>query len=299
MNKISFPGLGIGDFEINRVAFEIFGKEIYWYGIIICVGLILAIAYGMANAKKASMTSDNLLDIAIVAIPISIVFARLFYVLTDGVAQKSFLEVIAIWDGGISIIGTIIGGIFSVCLVCVVKKFKILNVLDLLSRCLIIGQIIGRLGNFVNGEVYGIKTSLPWRMVITKVYENSQVVVADGVHPLFAYEMLWNTIGLVILILLARNKKYDGEIFFSYIAWYGLGRSFLELLRDGEFILNGYISAIIAASAFIIASTANIILAIRRKKAILDEKTYEPQFSVIDNEGEEKQIMENENGENN
>ncbi len=282
MNTISFPGLGIGQFELKKIAIEdLFGTgiDIYWYGIIICVGLILAIGYGILSAKKSFLTVDDLLDTAIVAIPVAIIFARLFYVLTDGVAQKTFTEVVAIWDGGISIIGTIIGGIVGVCIVCLIKKLNILNMFDIACRCLIIGQIIGRLGNFVNVEVYGRATDLPWGMYIEKL--------GYAVHPLFAYEMLWNILGLVLLVLLARKKKYDGEIFFTYIAWYGLGRTFLELLRDGEFVLTGYVSAIIAASFFVIAATANIIFAVRSKKMSAASEEYVPQFAAIDESAEE------------
>lgn len=281
MNTISFPGLGIGQFELKKIAIEdLFGTgiDIYWYGIIICVGLILALTYGIWNAKKSSLTVDDLLDTAIVAIPVAIIFARLFYVLTDGVPQRTFVDVIAIWDGGISIIGTIIGGIVGVCIVCLIKKLNILNMFDLACRCLIIGQIIGRLGNFVNVEVYGKATDLPWGMYIEKL--------GYAVHPLFAYEMLWNILGLVLLVLLARNKKYNGEIFFTYIAWYGLGRTFLELLRDGEFVLTGYVSAIIAASFFVIAATANIIFAVRSKKMSAASEEYTPQFVTIDETAE-------------
>lgn len=281
MNTISFPGLGIGEFELEKIAIkDLFGTgiEIYWYGIIICAGLILALVYGMCNAKKSGITTDDLLDVAIVAIPVAIICARLFYVLTDEVPQKSFVDVIAVWDGGISIIGTIIGGIIGVCLVCLIKKLNILNVFDLACRCLIIGQIIGRLGNFVNVEVYGKATELPWGMYIEKL--------GYAVHPLFAYEMLWNIIGFVLLVILAKKKKYDGEIFFTYIAWYGLGRTFLELLRDGEFVLTGYVSAIIAASFFVAAVLANIVLAVRSKK-MKAEKEYVPMFTSAEENTEE------------
>ena len=277
MNTISFPGLGIGELELKKIAIEdLFGTgiNVYWYGVIICIGLILAMTYGMLNAKRSSLTTDDFLDVAIVAIPVAVICARLFYVLTDGVAQKTFVEVIAIWDGGISIIGTIIGGIIGVLVVCLIKKLDVLNVFDLACRCLIIGQIIGRLGNFVNVEVYGKATELPWGMYIERL--------GTAVHPLFAYEMLWNIIGFVLLVLLAKNKKYNGEIFFTYIAWYGLGRTFLELLRDGEFVLTGYVSAIIAAVFFVAAATANVIFAVKNKKKLALDAEYTPMFTEIE-----------------
>ena len=122
----------------------------------------------------------------------------------------------------------------------------------------------------------------------------------QGVHPLFAYEMLWNTIGFVLLVLLAKKKKYNGEIFFTYLAWYGLGRAFLELLRDSKYVLSGYVSSIIAATFFVIAATANIILAVRSKKACAAQE-YTPQFTQAqEKKGDAEDIKEeSEDGKNN
>lgn len=270
-STVSFPGLGIGNIELNRVAFTLFGKEIYWYGIIICIGLILALVYGTLKAKKSNVSSDDFLDCAIAAIPTAVVFARLFYVLTNETHEKTFLDVIAVWDGGISIIGSIIGGALAIAIVCLIKKKNILEMYDLVVRCVIIGQIIGRLGNFVNVEVYGVKTTLPWGMYIEEL--------GYAVHPLFLYEMLWNIIGFVILHLLAKNKKFTGEITFTYFAWYGLGRSLLELLRSPEYILNGYISHKLSAAAFVVSTAVLIVLAVRYAKKKQSEAPYEPKFT--------------------
>lgn len=277
MTKVGFPGLGIPEFEMNRIAFWIpdeNGKAIYWYGIIICIGFIVAICYGLVSAKKSGISQDDFLDCAIATIPVSVIFARLFYVLTDADhTYESFLDVIAVWDGGISILGGIIGGVIAISAVCLIKKKSILNMLDLICKCLIIGQIIGRVGNFINGEVYGIETDLPWGMYVDGV---------GTVHPLFLYEMIWNSIGLVLLILLSKKKKFNGEVFFTYVAWYGSGRSLLELLRNKEFILgaaNGvYVSHIVSAAAFIAASAALVVLFAKNKDKKAEE-VYENCFS--------------------
>ncbi len=287
--KISFPGLGIGEFELNRVAIpDLFGKDIYWYGVIICIGLILALIYGIANCKSSGITQDDFLDIAIFTIPFAVISARLFYVLTDSVKQKSFIEVIAIWDGGISILGSIIGGLITIAVVCLIKKKNFLNSCDLICRCLIIGQIIGRIGNFINVEVYGIETTLPWGMYIVQLDKT--------VHPLFLYEMLWNTVGFVLLVILAKRKKFNGQVFFTYTAWYGFGRGFLELLRDREYVLGSpdnkiYISSIIAFSAFVVSVIMLVVLGKKNKQKLAD-KEYSPVFSEENSEKSEEENTE-------
>lgn len=288
LTKISFPGLGIGSFEPDPVAFNLFGKNVYWYAIIICVGMILAMLYAHFNAEKSGLKKDDVLDLAIVIIPVAVVCARLFYVLTDDVKQKTFTEVIAVWDGGISIIGALIGGGIAVAAVALVKKRSLLDTLDLVVRCVLIGQIVGRIGNFINVEVYGIETALPWGMYIESY--------GYAVHPLFLYEMLWNLIGFVILHCIAKKKHFSGEIFFGYVAWYGLGRAFLELLRDPEYILSGHISHILAVLAFIIGAVCLVIFGIRAVR-----KSKHPEYTAMFNFEEEKaeEISEEENGKDN
>lgn len=279
LTKIAFPGLGIGEFEMSKVAFNLFGKDVYWYGVIICAGIILAVLYALFNAQKAGITKDDVLDLAIALIPSAVICARLFYVLTDSVKQESFMEVIAIWDGGISIIGAIIGGAIAAITVMAIKKKSILMTLDLVARCVIIGQIVGRLGNFVNVEVYGIETSLPWGMYISHL--------GYAVHPLFLYEMLWNAVGFVILHFMAKGKKFHGQILFSYIAWYGLGRTCLELLRDEEFVLTGYISHKVSLAATVAAVICLAVLTVKyHKSKKLGEQVYEPQFGNAVSDGE-------------
>lgn len=226
-NIISFPNLGMS-FKINRVAFTM-GKEVYWYGIIIALGFALAVAFAMKRAKKYDISQDTLFDLVIWGLPVSIIFARLYYVLGDlgRPGGWTFGEVIAIWDGGIAIYGAILGATLMGITYCRVKKISMYKVFDFATPSLMIGQIIGRWGNFVNAEVYGTATSLPWGMSING---------ATPVHPLFLYESLWMLIGLIGILVYNKYKKREGSIFMLYILWYSVGRIWMEMLRrdDGD-----------------------------------------------------------------
>ena len=235
MNHVAFPGLGL-DFTINREAFSLFGKSIYWYAIIIAVGFLVAAVYVVKRSKQFGIQEDNLLDALICAVPTAIVFARLYYVIFNfDIYRNDPIRILYIWEGGIAIYGGIIGAIIAVAIYCKVKHVKLSAMLDLGALGLLIGQCIGRWGNFVNGEAYGIKTDLPWRMEIFDVDAMARIAV----HPAFLYESLWNLLGFVLLHFRSKHRKFSGEIFLLYIAWYGLGRGFIEGLRtDSLYFMN-------------------------------------------------------------
>ena len=242
MNPITFPGLGL-EFHIQRVAFSLFGKDIYWYGIIIACGFLLAVLYCSRRAPAYGLTSDHVMDMLLFAVPLSIIGARLYYVIfyfdlylteVDGVLKPDFGRMIAIWDGGLAIYGAIIVAVITVAVYCRVKKLKFGAFADLCCFGLLIGQCIGRWGNFVNQEAYGGLTDLPWRMGLTV---GGRVI---EVHPTFLYESLWNLIGFVVLAALARKwRRFDGQIFLSYIVWYGVGRGLIEGLRTDSLYFFG------------------------------------------------------------
>lgn len=231
MNPITFPGLGL-TFHIQRVAFQIFGKDIYWYGIIIAAGFLLAAAFCSWRAKDFGIKKDDFLDMLLWGLPIGIICARIYYVIfylslyRDGQGKFQWSEAIAIWDGGLAIYGGVIGGILTCLVVCKHKKLPFLAMADLSVMGLFIGQIMGRWGNFVNQEAYGGACDLPWRMGL----------IVDGqlitVHPTFLYESLWNLMGLCLLFFVVRRvRRFDGELFLCYLGWYGLGRFWIEGLR--------------------------------------------------------------------
>ena len=201
-HAISFPALGL-DFNINRVAVNLFGKDIYWYGIIICLGFVLAALYINRRTKEFGVTSDNLMDCLIIGVPVGIICARIYYVAFEwGYYRQHPDEIIAIWKGGIAIYGAVIGVVIALAVYSRMKKLSFASLCDLAAFGLLIGQCIGRWGNFVNGEAHGGATSLPWGMSIDG---------ASPVHPTFLYESLWNLVGFIALHFYSKKRKFGGR----------------------------------------------------------------------------------------
>lgn len=232
MKSVSFPGLGL-EFTVNPIAFSIFGWPIHWYGIIIALGFLLATAYCERVSGRYGITRDDVTDLLLYAAPLGILGARLYYILfyldlyrqEDG--SLDFGAMLRIWDGGLAIYGGILMAVLVLYLFCRARGIPFLAFADLGAQGLLIGQTVGRWGNFVNVEAYGIETTLPWRMGI---YEGSGYV---EVHPTFLYESLWNLTGFLLLVFVFfKHRRFDGQIFFGYVAWYGLGRMWIEGLRS-------------------------------------------------------------------
>ena len=239
---ISFPGL-FGDWSVNPnpVAIPI-GNGIRWYGIIICTGLILAVLFCCRQSKKYGITEDNIYDMMIWQIPLCILGARLYYVIfyldlfrnADGSLNPG--RMIAIWDGGLAIYGAIITAYLVLHIFCRKKKISFGAFADLGAMGLLIGQAVGRWGNFVNREAFGGETTLPWRM---RVWVSASEYIE--VHPTFLYESLWNLIGLgLIVFVIAKRRSFDGENACFYFIWYGLGRAWIEGLRTDTLKLFGW-----------------------------------------------------------
>lgn len=258
-NFVSFPGLGL-EFQLNRVAFSLLGKDVYWYGIIIACGFLLAVVYSYWKAPKYQIDREKMIDMLFFAVPLCIIGARAYYVIfnpsicfnEDG--SFNLYRVIAIWDGGLAIYGAILVAIVTVLIYCKVRKQNFWDYADLGSLGVMIGQLVGRWGNFVNVEAYGGLTNLPWRMssmsianelwrdgYITTVEEYQQVLDGVvGVHPTFFYESMWNLLGFVILALMARKgRRIKGQTFIGYLIWYGLGRAIIEGLRTDSLYFFG------------------------------------------------------------
>ncbi len=254
---IEFPGLGIR-LTLHSVAFNLFGKDIFWYGIIICAGFLLAAWYVSHHTKQYDLTQDNVFDAVLLGVPLSIVCARLYYVVFSWDSYKDNLsEIFKIWHGGLAIYGGIIGAVLTVVIYGKRKHLNIPDMGDLAARGLLIGQCIGRWGNFVNAEAHGGPTDLPWRMMIDG---------APGVHPTFFYESAWNFIGFFVLHFWAKKRRFSGEIFLGYLAWYGFGRMFIECLRTDSLYLGGTdlrVSQLLAAVTFLIA----LALIVRGRRA--------------------------------
>jgi len=255
-NFVSIFGM---ELYIDSVAFHIGSKPIYWYGIIIALALVSGYLISARIAPRNGLTKDNMLDVVIYGTPAAIVFARLYYVafsLPDYIDNP--LKIFAIWEGGIAIYGAIIGAAIAALIYSRVKRLDWKNVFDVAIVGVITGQSIGRWGNFFNKEAYGTQTSLPWKMGL---YESGELIY---VHPTFLYESLWNLIGLFILLYIDKSKKFNGQTFYSYLVWYGIGRFFIEGLRTDSLYLGPFrISQLLALATAIIGI---ILLIINFKK---------------------------------
>lgn len=267
MYNVQFPGLGI-KVKINPVAFTVGNFAIKWYGVIIAVGFILAFIYALKSCKRFNVNEDKFIDCMIAGIIGGIVGARLYYVIfyTGSEFIDNPASIFNIREGGLGIYGGIIGGLICGALVAKWRKLSIPAVLDIASLGFLIGQSIGRWGNFVNQEAFGRHTDLPWRMVS----ENTEAVAAGGVHPCFLYESLWCIIGFILLHFFSRKlRRYDGQTFLLYMLWYGVGRFFIEGLRTDS-LMTPYlplrVSQVVAAAA-VIASV--VLLIVFRKRTVL------------------------------
>ena len=247
INEITFPGLGLS-FTVNRVAFSCFGLPIYWYGLLIAAGLVLAGIYGLQEAKKTGLGQDDFINMLIISVPVSIICARLYYVIFN-LDTYRVLTALAIRNGGLAIYGGIIGACVVIFCYCRIKRLSLGMVLDILAVGLLIGQAIGRWGNFINGEAFGSVTNLPWAMTI----KNGGTLIAMNVHPTFLYESLWNAVGIGVLLLYKRVKTFKGELFCAYMTWYGLGRTWIEGLRADSLYIGSYrVSQILAAVSMVL-----------------------------------------------
>ncbi len=294
---IQFPKLGL-EFALNN-GFAIPGTDIVirWYAVIIAIGFALGVIYASVRAKKVGLTEDNVLDLAILGMPLAVIFARVFYVIGDFDAYRdNFWKVFAIWEGGISILGALIGCVLTGIIYSAIKKIHIGRLVDLAAPSLMIGQIIGRWGNFVNGEVYGVPTELPWGMVI--VGETPLPV-----HPLFIYESLWMLLGLILILIYQDRKQRYGEVFCLYLIWYCIARAIMEPMRNREFILGSgdvYMSFWTVIAFALLAVIALVLLYLKGKRVNLKKDRLAAQVdekrkkldAFLDKEADEDAVLE-------
>lgn len=257
---ISFPFLGL---SLNPPSsFTLFGYTFYWYGVIIACGVLLALAYCLRRCRAFGIEPGDLLDIVIFALPMGIVGARIYYVAFNySQYAGDFWSMLKTWEGGLAIYGGIIAAMLTVLVVCKIKKTSAPAVMDVAAFGLLIGQSVGRWGNFLNREAYGAQTDIFCKMGLT---ENGYTIY---VHPTFLYESLWNCLGFVFLHLLSKSKKhprkFDGQYFLYYVGWYGLGRMFIEGLRVDSLYIGGSgirISQLLAAISFLAAVIALVVI---------------------------------------
>ena len=273
-NLVQFPGLGL-QFEINRGAFSIGGINIYWYGVCIAVGLCLALVFAFRRCQEFGVDPDSMVDVILIGVILGIASARAYYVAMAPFEYESIWEMLAIRDGGLAIYGGIIGGFLFGGLACKWRGVPVLPMFDLTAMGFLVGQGLGRWGNFFNQEAFGCNTTLPWGMYseATKYYlMGSTVTVQKGVtidpnlpvHPTFLYESIWCLVGFFLLYRYIKKRKFNGDITLRYLIWYGTGRFWIEGLRTDSLMLVPSIglrvSQLIAGLAVVLGVAAEIYL---------------------------------------
>ncbi len=268
-DKVYFPNFGGGDnilkegISIDRVAFTVPGVNftVYWYGLLIGIGMLLAIIYGFKKMRSCGIDPDRATDSVISGIIGAIIGARLYYIVfnTEGMKLTDFFK---IRDGGLAIYGGLIGAILVGGIVTKLRGLRLSAMLDVTAPCFLIGQCIGRWGNFFNQEAFGANTDKAWGMLSWKTaayisdhYDTlTDVDAFKPIHPCFLYESLWCLLGFVLLHLYFKHRKFDGEIFLMYTFWYGLGRFFIEGLRTDSLYLGQIRVSQLVAGTCVVAS---------------------------------------------
>ena len=256
-SSISFPFLGL---EINPSRTLNLGPlTIHYYGLIIAIGLMLAVVYCCRRSSQFGLKEDDILDGVLWVTPFAIVCARIYYcVFSWEQYAANPISVLYIWNGGIAIYGGVLGAVLGIIVICRVKKIPVPVVLDLVLLGFLIGQFIGRWGNFFNREAFGAATDSFFRMGLF----NTKTGAVEYYHPTFLYESVWNIIGFLLLHFLSKKRQYDGQIALGYAAWYGLGRAMIEGLRVdslywGPFRVSQWLAGITCIAAVIILVILN------------------------------------------
>ena len=259
-SSISFPALGI---EVNPGrSLELGPMTVYFYGLIIAVGLMLAVYYCCKRSKQFGLKEDDILDGVLWVTPFAICCARAYYVIFSWEAYADDpISALYIWEGGLAIYGGVIGAVIGIMILCKVKKLPVATFLDMVLLGFLIGQSIGRWGNFFNREAFGAETDTFLRMGLMSRYTGEITYY----HPTFFYESLWNAVGFLLLHKLSKKRQYDGQIALGYAAWYGLGRTFIEGLRTDSLWWGPFrVSQLLAAISCITAVTF-LLLNLRKR----------------------------------
>lgn len=282
-DQIVFPKLGF-DVHIDSTAFTVFGLDIQWYGIIITTGLILALLFGLRNMRRVGIDPDRAIDAIIGGIIGGIVGARIYYVIFNWKEYAGdWKAILNTREGGLAIYGGVIGAFLAGALMCRIRKVKLLPMFDVCGTGFLLGQGIGRWGNFTNQEAFGTNTDSIFGMSGGKIQQwISRNYAADvlnpdyPVHPCFFYESVWCLTGFVILaIILKKYRKFDGQNFLLYLIWYGAGRFFIEGLRTDS-LMEGTlrVSQVLAALCVVVSLILLIVISFRVKRMGGEYKLY-------------------------
>lgn len=278
-------------FHIDRVAFTIpigDGYNIYWYAIIIAAGLLLAMAYAFRRAPQFGIDKDRMLDVVLVSFIAALVGARAYYLIFDGKPITSVGDIFAVRNGGLAIYGGIIGAFLAGFIMCRVRKVNVLAMFDLAALGFLIGQGIGRWGNFINQEAYGTHTDSIFGMT-------GSIIGDDPVHPCFLYESFFCLLGFLLLHLVSKKRKFDGQIITLYMIWYGIVRFFIEGLRTDSLKIGILrISQIVSFVAVVAGIIFYFVLLARAKRLKAETGDYSGLFGDYD--GGEDEVKELDGG---
>ena len=277
INHVQFPALGL-EFTLNRVAFSLGGLDVYWYGIILALGLLAGMAFAFHYAVDFGIDSDRLVDVVVIGTVCGVACARIYYVAFAPFKYNSLWEMIDLRDGGIAIYGAVIGAFLFGGLACLWRKIPLLPTFDIVAISFLAGQGIGRWGNFMNQEAFGTNTTLPWGMISesTRNYLTNwqAALAAEGVtvdpslpvHPTFLYESIWCLLGFVLLWRYVKKRRFDGEIALLYVVWYGAERFVVEGLRTDSLMLPGIGLRVSQVLALVSVAAALVALFVLRRK---------------------------------
>ena len=283
--KISFPFLGL-EIDPDRY-FKIGSLTVYIYGVLIAMGLLLAVIYAWKRCHQFGIKENDLTDGILWVVPLAVVCARLYYCAFEWEDYRADpIKILFIWEGGLAIYGSVIGAGIGVVVHCLVKRIKIPALLDLVALGFLIGQCIGRWGNFFNREAFGATTDSFLRMGLYNQYSGQW----EYHHPTFLYESVWNLAGFLLLHFLSKKRKYDGQIALGYVAWYGFGRAFIEGLRTDSLYWGPFrVSQMLAAISCFAAVAVLMVMSFRQHSA---EKLFVNQIAQLDEEEPEEELEE-------
>lgn len=262
---------------INRIAFELGPLQVYWYGLIIGAGVLIALYVAVKESERRGLSKDTFVDLILFAVPIAIICARIYYVSFewDYYSERPG-EIIQIWNGGIAIHGALIGAVATAVIFARVKKLSFWKIADIAAPSILLGQAIGRWGNFINQEAHGGEVSRAFleNLRLPEFIINQMYINGSYYHPTFLYESVWNIVGVIILLLLRKANLRQGELFLSYVIWYSIGRFFIEGLRTDSLMLTETLRMAQVISVALIVIAVGLLI-FRRVRGYADKRYLE------------------------
>jgi phosphatidylglycerol:prolipoprotein diacylglycerol transferase len=262
---------------LDPIAFELGPLQVHWYGLIIGTGVLLALYLAVRESERRGLNKDTFVDLILYAVPIAIICARIYYVLFEwGYYSQNPGEIIKIWHGGIAIHGALIGAVATAVVFARAKNLSFWKLADIAAPSLLLGQAIGRWGNFMNQEAHGGEVSRAFleNLFLPDFIINQMYINGSYYHPTFLYESVWNIVGVAVLLLLRKANLRRGELFLGYVIWYSIGRFFIEGLRTDSLMLTEHLRMAQVMSVALIVIAIGLII-FRRMRGYADKRYLE------------------------